>query len=378
MGMGSVLPPSVRELSNEDLSKLARKQHLAGKLAVARQLYEELLRRDEDAKTCLTMLATIAYLTGQDALAEGYLERTLDLYREHQAAYPSDSGARLQYGLLQLARGQTDEGESALSQVDLPLAARSGPQGEFITRFEKGIERGLPLMLLTGAPYSGCEGIGEAIANGLEVASGSLSLGLYPRACFIPSRLFVAAQGGFVATETVAPTPYNVGQMAAAGVSRTAVITRDPRAVALSWAQALQIDQSLKIMAPLWRDFFPSAQVLRGGLPAALDWSIATIIPLVCRVLADWKALADEGRSEMAVAFAAVEAGATDPLGEVHRLLEFFGVDEKAFDTERAQLPAPVATGGPPAWQASFTKQQFAEATALIPDDLAEALGWAR
>ncbi len=85
MGIGSVLPPSVRELSNEDLSELARKQHLAGKLAVARQLYEELLRRDEDPKSCLTMLAAIAYLTGQDALAEGYLERTLDLYREHLA-----------------------------------------------------------------------------------------------------------------------------------------------------------------------------------------------------------------------------------------------------------------------------------------------------
>ena len=89
-------------------------------------LYEELLRRDEDAKSCLTMLAAIAYLTGQEALAEGYLERTLDLYREHQSAYPSDSGARLQYGLLQLARADTDEGEAALSQVDLPKGQPSG------------------------------------------------------------------------------------------------------------------------------------------------------------------------------------------------------------------------------------------------------------
>ncbi len=378
MGIGSVLPPSVRELSNEDLSELARKQHLAGKLAVARQLYEELLRRDEDPKSCLTMLAAIAYLTGQDALAEGYLERTLDLYREHQAEYPSDSGARLQYGLLMLARGQTDEGEAAFSRVDMPLTTRSGPQGEFIARFEKGIERGLPFMLFTGSPYSGCEGLGDVIANGLEAANGPLSLGLFPRTSFIPSRLFVAAQGGFVASETVAPTPYNLEQMAAAGVSRTVVVTRDPRAVALSWAQALQVDQGLKLMAPLWREIFPSAQVLRGGLTAILEWCIATIIPLVCRVLADWKALADEGRSAMAVEFSAIEASAVDPLGEVRRLLAFFGVDEKAFNSERAQLPAPVANIGAPAWKAGFTGRQLADASALIPDDMARDFGWTR
>jgi hypothetical protein len=374
--MGSVLPPSLRELSNEDLSEFARKQHLAGKLALAREIYEELLRRDEDPKSCLTMLAAIAYLTGQEALAEGYVERTLDLYREHLEDYPSDSGARVQYGLLMLARGEVAEGEAALARVDLSLVTRSGPQGDFIARFEKGIERGLPLMLLTGSPYSGCEGLGEAIANGLEVANGPLSLGIFPRTSFVPSRLFAAAQGGFVATETIGPTPYNLKQMAAAGVSRTVVVTRDPRAVALSWAQALQVDQSLKLMAPLWRDVFPSAQVVRGGPAAILEWSIVTVVPLVCRVLADWKALADEGRAAMAVDFVAVEASAADPLGEVGRLLAFFGIDASEFDPARAGLPAPMASTGVPAWRAGFSEPQIAEASALIPDDLARAFGW--
>ncbi len=131
-------------------------------------------------------------------------------------------------------------------------------------------------------------------------------------------------------------------------------------------------------MAPLWRDIYPSAQVLRGGPAALLDWSIATIIPLVCRVLADWKALADEGRRAMAVEFAAVEASAADPLGEITRLLDFYSVDAAAFDPERAQLPAPVATSGPPAWQAAFTERQLAEASVLVPKDLAKHFGWTR
>ena len=374
--MGSVLPPSVRELSNEDLSELARKQHLAGKLAVARELYEELLRRDEDAKSNLTMLAAIAYLTGQDALAEGYLERTLDLYREHLEAYPSDSGARMQFALLLLARGETSEAEAALARLDLPLVTRSGPQGDFFARFEAGIERGLPLMVLTGSPYSGCEGLGEVLANGLDAASGPLSLGIYPRSSFVPTRLFAAAQGGFVCAETVAPTPFNLEQMATAGVSRTVVVTRDPRAVALSWAQALQVDQSLRVMAPLWRDLFPSAKVLRSGPQAILDWSIATVVPIVCQVLGAWKTLAEEGRANLAIDFTAVEASAADPLGEIQRLLTFFGVDDSDFDAARAQVPAPVPVVGPPAWRAGFSERQLAEASALIPDDLARPFGW--
>jgi hypothetical protein len=368
-----VLPPSVRELSNEDLSEFARKQHLAGRLAVAREVYEELLRREEDTKSCLTMLASIAYLTGQDALAEGYVERTLDLYDEHLEAYPSDSGARLQRGLLRLARGETAEGEAAMARIDLPLVTKSGPQGEFFSRFEKGIERGLPLMLLAGSPFSGCEGLGEVIAKGLGVASGPLALGLFPRTSFIASRLSVAAQGGFVATETVGPTPYNLDQMAAAGVSRMVVVTRDPRAVALSWAQAMQIDWNLKLVAPLWRDVFPSARVLRAGAPAILEWSIATIVPLVCRYLADWKALADEGRPTAAVHFTAVEASAADPLGEVQQILTFFDIDPGELDTTRAAVPEPA---DPAPWRAAFSEPQFAEASALIPSDLACAFGW--
>ena len=131
-------------------------------------------------------------------------------------------------------------------------------------------------------------------------------------------------------------------------------------------------------MAPLWRDIYPSAQVLRGGPAAILDWSIATIIPLVCRVLAAWKALADEGRKAMAIEFAAVEASAADPLGEITRLLDFYSVDAAAFNHERARLPAPVATSGPPAWQAAFTERQLTEASALVPDELAGNFGWRR
>jgi len=371
-----VLPPSVRELSNEDLSEFARKQHLAGRLAFAREIYEELLRREEDPKSCLTMLASIAYLTGRDALAEGYVERTLDLYDEHMEAYPNDSGARMQRGLLRLARGETAEGEAAMARIDLPLVTKSGTQGEFFTRFEKGIERGLPLMLFAGSPYSGCERLGEVIANGLNVASGPLALGIFPRTSFVSLRLAVAAQGGFVAAETVSPTPYNLEQMAAAGVSRTVVVTRDPRAVALSWAQAIQIDWNLKLLAPLWRDVFPSARVLRAGAPAILEWSIATIVPLVCRALADWQALADEGRPTAAVRFTAVEASAADPLGEVRQILAFFDIDPGEFDTARAQVPDPVAPTDPPPWRAAFSESQFAEASALVPGDLARAFGW--
>jgi hypothetical protein len=371
-----VLPPSVRELSNEDLSEFARKQHLAGRLAFAREIYEELLRREEDPKSCLTMLASIAYLTGQDALAEGYVERTLDLYDEHLEAYPNDSGARMQRGLLRLARGEIAEGEAAMARIDLPLVTKSGPQGEFSARFEKGIERGLPLMLFTGSPYSGCEGLGEVIAKGLDAASGPLALGLFPQTFLISSRLSIAAQGGFVATETVGPTPYNLEQMAAAGVSRMVVVTRDPRAVALSWAQAIQIDWNLKLLAPLWRGVFPPARVLRAGAPAILDWSITTIVPLVCRSLADWKALADEGRPAVAVHFTAVEASAADPLGEVQKILAFFGVDRGEFETARAEVPEPVAPTDPPPWRAALSKPQLAKASALIPGDLAQAFDW--
>ena len=84
----------------------------------------------------------------------------------------------------------------------------------------------------------------------------------------------------------------------------------------------------------------------------------------------------DEGRAAMAIDFVAVEASAADPLGEVGRLLAFFGIDASEFDPARARLPAPMASTGAPAWRAGFSEPQIAEASALIPDDLARDFGW--
>lgn len=371
-----MLPSAVRELPTEELHELAKQQMGAGKFAQANSIYEEILSRDEDSPACLSMLGVIAYLTGKEDLAEGFLQTALDLYRERLEAYPSDSSARANYAILLLAIGETEAGETELDKTDFALQGRGLTQGEFFDRFEAGIGRGIPLVLFAGAPYSGCEMLAHCLASGLRIPFGVMSIGMFPRTRLTPSRLFVAAQGGFAAAESIAPTSYNLDKLQSAGVFRLTLVTRDPRAVVLSWCHSIMNDSAMRIMAPIWRGTYPPHAVLRQGPEAVLSWGIETLLPILCRYLADWRALADEPGSAWRIGFSAIERATEDPTGEAHRILGHFDISSSEFDQSAAELPRPTRLTNLSNWRAGYTAEQIARADALLPDPLAEAFGW--
>jgi hypothetical protein len=371
-----VLPAAVRELPTEELHNLAQRQMGAGKFALARSIYEEILLRDEDQAPCLSMLGSIGYLTGQDELADGFVQRALDLYRERLAESPSDSNARAHYAGLLLAQGDIEEGERALEGTDFPLQGRGLSQGDFFELFQAGIDRGLPLTLFVGAPYSGCEMLAQCLASGLRIPFGLMSMGMFPRTTLIPSRLFVAAQGGFAAAESIAPSLYNLEKLQTAGISRLVLVTRDPRAAVLSWCQSIMNDSAMRIMAPLWRETYPPHAVLRQGPEAVLSWGIETLLPIVCGCLADWRAVAEEPGSSWRLHVTSIEKTTEDPIGEANRILAHFEIGAGEFDTGAADLPQPSKLTGPPQWRKGYTAAQLAQADDVLADDLAQAFGW--
>jgi tetratricopeptide (TPR) repeat protein len=354
----------------------ARDRHAAGALEEARGMYLRILRAAPNNPEALTLLASIAYRLDDDQGAAALVGRAAAVYRGLLLGAQSDGGLRAALANLLLSQGRHGQAEAVIARATLPFnPVRASPE-EFATRRRLGREKGLPGILVNALPKSASESIWNRLAEGLGIAQGHISLGLFPDCMTIPSRARELARGGISAKEHLAATPYNLGALSAAGIDRVLVHVRDPRQAMLSWAYFLRDDVSRRLLAPLWRKTTPGAAVMERPLGEQLDWHIDHYLPLVIDWITAWREVERTKPGGLAVTIATFEAFKADPDAYLARALDFFAIDHNAFSGDAGAEAVHLRKGSIDEWREILGEEQRDRAWRKIPREMAEVFGW--
>jgi hypothetical protein len=188
----------------------ARQQQAEGCLDEAKRLYGKIMGRVPHHAESLVMLASVAYQQGDEVQAEAYLDRAIGIYQAVLKQMPDLLRVHAPLVNVLLARRRPSEAESHAETLQLPINPIRAEPAEFERRRRDGIARKLPAMLINTVPKSASESIWNKLAEGLGLAQGHLSLGLFPDCCLLPHRARAAAQGGLIAKEHISATPFNL------------------------------------------------------------------------------------------------------------------------------------------------------------------------
>jgi len=367
-----------QEPSIADSFASARALQQAGDLSAAKRQLGRILIVEPHHAEALTMLASIAYQQGEDTQAEAYLDRAIEIYQSVVAQLPDALAARAPLVNLLLARGRPVEAEQHVRGLMLPLnPMRASPQ-DFVARRRRGIERGLPAMLINTVPKSASESIWNQVAESLGLAQSHLSLGLFPDCCLVPARLRSAAEGGLIAKEHIPASAHNLAALAAHGQGKVVLHLRDLRQATLSWAHFVETDVSMRLMAPIWRKIVPPAGVLGRDLPTLLDWCLEHYLPLLVGFVRGWMDAAARRPEGLAVLFLTFEQFRTEPQRYFEAVLDFYGIDRGLFAADAKAEVVHLRKGELEEWRTVFSPAQQARAWAAIPGDMAEAFDWRR
>ncbi len=352
-----------------------------GQLAAAKRLYEDILRRMPGQPDALTFLASIAYQLGREQDGDTLLDAAIESYTailSHGLAQGQGGDAlRAARVNLLLARGRQAEAEREIAVPKLPINPVRAAPDSFARRLAEAKAQGRPGILLNSLPKSASESIWNKLAEGLGMAQGHVSLGLFPDCCLFPHRVGLMAEGGLIAKEHIPATRHNLDSLAACGLGKIVLNLRDPRQASLSWAHFVKNDVSMRLLAPIWRKIVPPRQVLESDFPTLLDWVIEHYLPLSLAWIAGWTAEMKRGEAASVQVHAArFETFREDPETYFSELLDFLEIDPSAFSLAAAAETVHLRRGAIDEWRAVFSPEQAERAWSRIPSDLAETWGW--
>ncbi len=361
----------------EESFRDARRLQGEGRLDEARRIYEHILHHLPVHVESMTMLASVHYQQGDDIQAEAYLRRAVGVYRKILEQQPGALRARAPLANLLLAMGRRAEAEAELADLALPVNPIRQTAEQFAARRSAAIARGRGSLIINTVPKSASESIWNRLAEGLGLAQCYLSIGLYPECTLVPSRVAFAAQGGLIAKEHLPATPHNLELLRRHGLGRMVFHLRDPRQATLSWAHFVKDDVASRLLAPIWRQVVPDAEVLAAGLPAVIDWSIDVYLPRLIAFIEGWVEAADAADSGIEVAFLRFEDFVADGDGYLRRALEHFGIDPGDFAWDAAAENVHLRRGLTEEWREAFSRAQRERAWAALPKALRKRFGWA-
>ena len=354
----------------------ARRRQLAGEFDGARAIYQRLLEVEPNQPDALTMLASIAYQSGEDEAAAEMIDRAIAEYRRRLSITPNHDTMRAALANLLLARQRPAVAEAVIAKAALGLRPIRSSQEEFEQRRRHGRDAALPPILINALPKSASESIWNKLANGLNIAQAHVSIGLFPDCLAVPHRVRELGQGGVSAKEHLPATRHNLATLAQAGVDRVVLHLRDPRQSLLSWAHFLEGDVRKRLLAPIWRKTTPRAGFFREPLATQIDWHIDNYLPIVIRFIEQWVAARDDESSGISVRFMSFETFRTDPSGYFEEVLDFYAIDHGLFTADAEAEVVHLRKGALDEWRGSFTTAQADRAWGLIPAALADEFGW--
>ncbi len=325
----------------------------------------------------LTLLGSIAYQLGQDRDGERLLDAATENYATIFAHGQGNDSLHAAYVNLLLARGRREEAEREIAKPKLPINPIRSTPGAFRTRLAQAKSRGLPGVLLNSLPKSASETIWNRLAEGLEMAQGHVSLGLFPDCCLMPHRLAILAEGGLIAKEHIPASSHNLKQLAEAGIDKILLNLRDPRQASLSWAHFVKSDVSMRLMAPIWRKIVPPREILQSDFNRLLDWAIDCYLPLAVAWIADWTKLVSMAEAAPLRVFAArFETFRSEPERYFEGVLDFLEIDRRTFAMTAEAETVHLRRGALEEWREVFTSAQAEQAWSKLPKELADYWGW--
>ncbi len=360
----------------EQAMDAARRAQAAGALDRARSMYEEILRFAPERADALSMLASIAFQEDRPDEAAALVDRAIAVYRRMLIGAPNNGGLRAALANLLLARERGAEAEAVIARALLPFNPVRASPAEFEARRRAGRERGLPGMVINALPKSASESIWNKLANGLGIAQGHITIGLFPDCLVVPHRARELARGGMAAKEHLPPTPHNLEALARAGLDRIVVHVRDPRQATLSWAHFLEGDVRKRLLAPLWRKTSPEAAFFRRPFAEQLDWHIDHYLPIALRFIESWVEVAEARPHGLRVKLLDFETFKTDPDAYFDAFLDFYGIDRSLFRRDAEAETVHLRAGRIDEWREALSPEQAARAWAHIPPALAERFAW--
>ncbi|MDH3475380.1 MAG: tetratricopeptide repeat protein [Rhodospirillales bacterium] len=354
----------------------ARQQQAEGRLDEAKRLYGKIMGRVPHHAESLIMLASIAYQQGDEVQAEAYLDRAIGIYQAVLKQMPGLLRVHAPLVNVLLARRRPSEAEGYAETLQRPIHPIRAEPAEFERRRRDGMARKLPVMLINTVPKSASESIWNKLAEGLNLAQGHLSLGLFPDCCLLPHRVRAAAQGGLIAKEHISATPFNLKVLAESGLDRVVCHLRDPRQATLSWVHFVRDDVSMRLMAPIWRKIVPPSGLAGQDLAAQIDWSIENYLPLLIEFIRGWREVQQDAAQPVKVLFLGFEEFRVAPEAYFSKVLDFYGIDPSRFVQEKEAEVVHLRKGLLGEWREVFSAAQQERAWSLIPAELAEAFGW--
>lgn len=354
----------------------ARDQQAAGHLDKAKAHYGEILAKVPHHAESLTMLGSIAFQQGDDVQAQAYLDRAISIYQAVLQQMPGLVRVRAPLVNLLLARDRRAEAEGLAADLELRINPVRASAREFTLRRRVGIERGRPAMLINTVPKSASESIWNKLAEGLRLAQGHLSLGLFPDCCVIPIRVKAAAEGALIAKEHLGATDFNLKVLAENGLKRVVCHLRDPRQATLSWAHFVRDDVSMRLMGPIWRKIVPPNSVPKDDLSRQIDWCIENYLPLLIDFTRRWLEVRDDPARQVDVLFLSFEEFRTEPDRYFARVLDFYEIEDKLYEAKAKAEVVHLRKGMLGEWREVLSAAQQKRAWQLIPNDLAEIFGW--
>lgn len=354
----------------------ARARQAEGDLAEAKRRYGQILTKIPHHAESMTLLASIAYQEGDDLQAKAYIDRAIHVYSAVLERMPGLTHVRAPLINLLQAEGRIEEAERYMEGLELKINPIRASVKEYTRRRRYGIERGIPAILMTTVPKSASESIWNRLAEGLTMAQGHLSLGLFPDCLLVPIRIGAAAEGGLIAKEHLCATPFNIKALADGGLTRVVCNLRDPRQATLSWAHFVRDDVSMRLLAPIYRKIVPPSDVYKQDFAVLLDWCIDNYLPYLIAFAESWTRADEDPECPISALFLSFEAYQSEPERYCEAVLDFYGIDHQFFDASRESEVVHLRKGQSEEWRQVLSAEQQARAYDLIPKDMAERFGW--
>lgn len=368
--------PTQQTITLDQALQMAYRHHEAGEIGSAKRIYERILSAVPGQPAALSMLASIAYLEGDDIQAEAYHDHALKSYAAVLEQQPETTAVRAALANQLLAADRVAEAHAEIERLQLPLNPLHAAPEDFARRRSAAQRRGLPAMVINTIPKSASESIWNRLAEGLGMAQCHLSIGLFPHCTAVPHRLRDFAAGGIISKEHIAPVHHNVAALREAGIDRMVVHLRDPRQTTLSWAHFVRDDISKTFLGPLWRQSCPPAAVLNGDFGQLLDWCVDHYLPLAVDFMRGWQRIAADPEKPVDVLFQTFEDFRSDPDAYFARVLAFYDIDPAAFAADAEAEVVHLRKGALDEWREVFTPEQKRRANDAVGADLLEAFGW--
>jgi hypothetical protein len=185
------------------------------------------------------------------------------------------------------------------------------------------------------------------------------------------------SRGGFVSQNHLAPSPENL-QILQYFKLKMVLHLRDPRQALLSWVHYLHYITGDSDMSEQLLYFTPRppSGYFEFSLSRQIDWQIENYMPQLVQWVARWVEIADQGTIPILIThqndLRIEEKAFFDAILEFYQL----DLDYALPNLARTMGETHFRLADPTEWRRTFTPDQAARATSLIPELLSRRFGW--